>query len=112
MTFSSHMHHIPGTPVEESVIPPFNCGGPGLCEDCTFEMRWYKDRDRFRTVIFPSEVKGNNLSSQVLRNVSAKLRSQNPKPIKSMLVREHVLSRIIFTLADAIDKVADDVKGL
>jgi hypothetical protein len=113
MAFTSHMHHIAGTPVEEPVIPPFNCGGPGVCDDCTFQVRWVSDYDAKRAVIFPSESNDLSFDSQVLRNVSAKLRSHNPKPNRiQMLVREYQLSRSIFALADAIDSVADDIDGL
>ena len=106
------MHHIPGTPVDVRTIPPYNSGGPGVCEDCSFEIKWYNDFDRKRAELFPSEVSVRNLDSHTLRNISAKLRSQNPKPNTRMLVREYQLSRSIFALADAFDGVADDIDGL
>lgn len=112
MAFTSHLHHIAGTPVEESVFSPFNCGGPGVCDSCTFEVRWVANYNEKRAVIFPSEANVLSLDSQLLRNVSDKLRSQNPIPNKPLLVREHMLARSIHALADAIDNVADDIQGL
>jgi hypothetical protein len=70
-------------------------------------MRWFSDRDKHRARLFPSEIDG--LDSQILRKISAKLRSQNPKPNTLLIVREQVLSRTIYALADAIDDVADDI---
>lgn len=107
MTFTSHLHHIPGTPTGELVLPPFNCGGLGVCESCTFEMRWYADRDKHRALLFPSVVE--SLDAQILHKISDKLRSQNPKPKPSMLTREYQLFRTIHALADAIDGAADDI---
>lgn len=107
MTLTSHAHHIPGTPKVRRSTQPVNCGGPGVCDICTFEMRWYADRDKQRARLYPSEVDG--LNSQILRRISAKLRSQNPKLKPTILVREQVLSRTIHALADAIDGVADDI---
>lgn len=106
MTYTSHLHHIPGTPKEEPVFLPFNCGGLGVCESCTFEVRWFADRDKHRARLFPSE--SVSLDSQILRKISDKLRSKNPKPRLSMLIEDYKLSRTIHALADAIDGVAND----
>lgn len=111
MTLTSHGHHIPRTPVVDVAETPLNCGGPGVCDDCTFEIQWFKNRDEKRALIFPSD-ETVNLDSQILRKISAKIRSQNPKPKPSMLVREHILSRNIHALADALDSVANDLNGL
>lgn len=110
MTVTSHAHHIPGTPTESVFAQPLNCGGPGVCESCTFEMRWFADRDKHRALIFPGEVTGLNLDSQILRKISAKLRDQNPPPNVLMRTSRYTLAASIYALADAIDGVADDLR--
>lgn len=111
MTLTSHKYHIPGTPADEPVNPILNCGGPGVCEVCTFDMRWVQDCNAKRALLFPKEDDG--LDSQLLRKISAKIRSQNTIPNKmTMLNREYILSRTIFALANAIDGVANDKNGL
>lgn len=47
MTYTSHGHRIPNSPVDNT--PPegrARCGGPGLCAKCTQEsQKWAEDRD-------------------------------------------------------------------
>lgn len=111
MAYTSHLHHIAGTPIEDEHIVPVNCGGPTLCDTCDFEIRWYKDqakakRSHASTHIFPSEIDG--LDSQILRKISAKLREKYPTPAKQRWMKDQLATTIINTLAEAIDSVADD----
>jgi hypothetical protein len=114
VTLSSHYHHIPGSTTDDELNDPFiqpvNCGGPLVCESCTFEYRWYEDRKSKRQLINPSAI--DDLDAQTLRKISDKMRSQNPKPNLSIRAREYILYRSIHALADAIASVADDQQGL
>ena len=48
MTFTSHGHHIPGSPVDSGDAPPSaRCGGPGLCGVCTSQSDlWRQEAER------------------------------------------------------------------
>jgi hypothetical protein len=43
MTFTSHGHHIPGSPDydESEKVPVSRCGGPNLCSTCKHEAQHY-----------------------------------------------------------------------
>lgn len=48
MTYTSHGHHIPGSPVDAGDAPPkARCGGPGLCGVCTAQRdTWQIEAER------------------------------------------------------------------
>ena len=48
MTYTSHGHHIPGSPVDPGDAPPSaRCGGPGLCGVCTSQSDlWRQEAER------------------------------------------------------------------
>jgi hypothetical protein len=48
MTYTSHGHHITGSPEDKGDIPPkARCGGPGLCGLCSTEQSsWQQAADR------------------------------------------------------------------
>jgi len=54
--YTSHGHHIPGTPADP--IPPVKarCGGPKLCAPCAQEAAIYAPSDNFETVIHPGAI--------------------------------------------------------
>lgn len=44
MTYTSHGHHIPGSPKDPGDAPPAaRCGGPGLCGVCTNQSDIYRE---------------------------------------------------------------------
>ena len=48
MTYTSHGHHIPGSPTDPGDAPPSaRCGGPGLCGVCTSQSDlWRQEAER------------------------------------------------------------------
>lgn len=48
MTYTSHGHHIPGSPVDSGDAPPkARCGGPRLCGVCTSQSDlWQQEAER------------------------------------------------------------------
>jgi hypothetical protein len=110
VTLTSHAHHIPGTPTESLSIQPFNCGGPRVCDICTFEVAWFEDFVTKRERIFP--IGPDVIGANTLRKIAAKMRDQNPPPTGSMLIPKYHLAKSIYAIADAIDGVAKDMDGL
>lgn len=52
MTYTSHGHHIDGSPVDPS--PPtdvIRCGGPGLCSVCTRESATWTEENRLAALL-------------------------------------------------------------
>ena len=42
MAYTTHGHHVPGTPVDEGSPPSvYRCGGPGLCDICSKQVAKY-----------------------------------------------------------------------
>lgn len=43
MAYTTHGHHIPGSPLEDDAGPPsvYRCGGPGLCDICSKQFAQY-----------------------------------------------------------------------
>jgi len=48
MTYTSHGHHIPGSPTDPGdALPKARCGGPGLCGVCTSQSDlWRQEAER------------------------------------------------------------------
>lgn len=48
MTYTSHGHHIPGSPKESGdLLPKARCGGPGLCGLCSSQSAtWQQEAER------------------------------------------------------------------
>jgi len=109
MTFTRHLHHIPGSTTDNELheVEPVNCGGPLICESCKFECSWFRDFDEKKATIFPSEVE--SLDSVILKKIAAKIREKNPEPHNMMLIRKYHVAAAIHALANAIDGVAEDM---